>query len=733
MTKVAALLVSSRKIIASLLGLFGLCLGLVQCTHDPHAISMEVSPGTASLTAVGQTVQFEALADVLTGRDSSTENLTDQVSWSSSSTSVATINASGLATAVTAGTTTIRATLTGSNGAVLQATATLTISSGAATAARDLASITIVPSSQNVSNVGEQIQFDAVGNFSAPPTAVELTSTSAPPVTWSSSDTTIATISSTGLAKSVSPGTTTIIATATAPVSGATIIGTATLTVSATAVPRDLVSITIIPSSQGLSAIGEPTQFTAIGNFSSSPTTVELTNSTSPAITWASSDVTVATINSAGLATSVSGGTATITASAVAPVSGATIVGVATLTVTAPTTVQRDLTSITIIPSSQNVTNVGQAVQFTAIGNYNAAPATVDLTGTGLVTWKSSDASVASINSAGLAIASVAGTTTITATATAPVSGATIIGTATLTVSATAGPRDLTSITIIPSSQTVTSVGEATQFKAIGNYSANPATVDITSQVAWNSSDLSVATVNSSGLATAISGGTTTITATAIAPVSGSTIIGIATLSASASAVVRDLTSITIIPSSQTVNALGESAQFIAIGNYSGSPTTVDLTNQVTWQSNDVQVVNINSDGLATANQNDEGTATITASAAAPVSGNLIVGTATFTNNGTSGNLVPTLTVTELGAGSGTVTSSATATTQAGLITCPPTSAANACSASYPVGTTVTLTATPASGSSFGGWSANCTPVTANSCEVNMNGNEPVAAIFNLN
>lgn len=514
----------ARQTVYTVLGLIALSLGLVQCAHTPHATSLQVSPGSASLTSVGQTVQFEAFAGVLTGNESSTEDVTNQATWSSGSTSVATINASGLATAVSAGTTTITATLQSPTAGVLVATATLTIAAGAVP--RDLASITIIPSSQNVSNVGETIQFAAVGNYSAPPTTVEIT--------------------------------------------------------------------------------GQ--------------------------VTWASSDTTVATITAAGVATGVG-----------------------------------------------------------------------------------------------------AGTTTITATATAPVSGATIIGTATLTVSASAVPRDLVSITIIPSSQSVTSVGETTQFKAIGNYSASPTTQDLTTQATWQSSDVTVAKINSTGLASAVSAGTTSVEASFTAN-SGAVITGIATLTVSATAVPRDLTSITIIPSSQTVNALGEYAQFIAIGNYSGAPTTADLTDEVTWQSSDVDVATINSTGLAIGN--DKGTTTIAASATAN-SGATIVGTALFTQSGTggTGTLLPTLTVFELGAGAGSVVSNATATTQAGLVTCPSTSAANSCTASFPLGTAVTLTATASSGSTFGGWSANCTPnpVEPNVCTVVMNGNQPVAAIFNLN
>jgi hypothetical protein len=58
------------------------------------------------------------------------------------------------------------------------------------------------------------------------------------------------------------------------------------------------------------------------------------------------------------------------------------------------------------------------------------------------------------------------------------------------------------------------------------------------------------------------------------------------------------------------------------------------------------------------------------------------------------------------------------------------------CTATYPVGTTVTLTA-PKTGANFGGWSYNCSAqgtVTAagpNSCTVTLTTNDTVGAIFN--
>jgi hypothetical protein len=55
----------------------------------------------------------------------------------------------------------------------------------------------------------------------------------------------------------------------------------------------------------------------------------------------------------------------------------------------------------------------------------------------------------------------------------------------------------------------------------------------------------------------------------------------------------------------------------------------------------------------------------------------------------------------------------------------------------YPAGTVVTLTAPAESGVNFGGWSYNCIPTGAisaagpNSCQVTLNGDDTVGAIFN--
>jgi hypothetical protein len=280
----------------------------------------------------------------------------------------------------------------------------------------------------------------------------------------------------------------------------------------------------------------------------------------------------------------------------------------------------------------------------------------------------------------------------------------------------------LSSIQVIPNGASLTTAGQTVQFKAIGTYNAgnHPATTsDITTSVAWESSDVKVITITSSGLATAVGSGSATITA------SIGTTMASSNLTVAAGAV-HDLTSIEIIPNAQAVTSLGEPTQFIAIGTNTTSPMTVDLTNQVSWQSSDVKVATINSAGLALGNY--VGTTTITAIGKSN-SGALIVGTSTLTvQNAVGGVLIPALTIYSVGLGTGTVTS--ILPLPVGIINCSPASIAG-CTGSFVFGTPVVLTAAPSNGSTFGGWSSNCTPDTATTCTVQMNNNQPVGAIFN--
>src|ERR1700730_7395489 len=172
------------------------------CQSSPALSVIQVTPSSASLTTVGETVQFKAVGTFVHGsHPQQTQDLSAQVSWSSSSPAVATVSPSGLVTAVGTGSTTITATMNSSSGPVL-GTSTVNVT---AQATHDLVSIAVIPSGQTITSIGEPSQFIATGTFNTDPRAIDLTDK----VTWQCSDVKVAPVNSPGLALGNGVGTTT--------------------------------------------------------------------------------------------------------------------------------------------------------------------------------------------------------------------------------------------------------------------------------------------------------------------------------------------------------------------------------------------------------------------------------------------------------------------------------------------------------------------------------------------
>ncbi len=274
-----------------------------------------------------------------------------------------------------------------------------------------------------------------------------------------------------------------------------------------------------------------------------------------------------------------------------------------------------------------------------------------------------------------------------------------------------------------------------------------------------------MATINASGVATAISAGTTTITGNATAyngAVSSSAILTVTGTSGGTSGGSGgSILSLTIIPSSVVFGALGESAQLLAIGTFSTAPTVRDLTNSVTWltsEPNQYPVTNNSSAGTTAGSQNGGVVSAYAASSgnvgavitaeATDSNGSIATATASIgcplvypnlpTTPGSCYQSVPLLlaTLTVYNEGLNTTSWELTAPAASGtqnVITCGPAagSGKSVCTATYPVGTSVKITAT---GGTFGGWSSNCTNTTITpvpTCTIAMTFDETVGAIFN--
>jgi uncharacterized protein YjdB len=521
--------------------------------------AIAASPGTASI-AVGATKQFNAMA---TYNDGSTANVTASATWTDADSKVATISPSGDATAVAAGSTTVIATLDGMSGS-----ATLTVDA----AAKTLTAIAVAPATANIA-AGATQQFTAKATYSDSSTA-DVTAT----VAWTTSNAAVAKINSAGLATAQSSGSVTITAT----LDG--VSGSASVTVPVPVGVKTLTSIAISPGAPSIPA-KTTQQFTATAVYSDS-SKADVTGT----VSWTTANPAVATVNASGLATAIAAGSTAVTAS----LNGVT--GTATLTVTPV------ISSISVSPNPANIF-VGAKQQFSATATYSDGTIQ-NITAT--ATWTAAVPAVATVNAAGLATAVAPGTTAITAS----LSGAS--GSATLNV-----PR-LSSIAVTPISPSI-AVGAKQPFIATATYS-DGSTQNITAKATWTSTNPAFATVNASGVATAVAAGPTSIAA------SLNGITGSATLT-----VTPTLSKIVVSPNPASI-AVGATQQFAATATYSDG-STKDVTATATWTSTTPAVATVNSAGLATAVAT--GSTTITASL------NSISGSATLNVNSVTISVTP--------------------------------------------------------------------------------------------
>ncbi|MGH9513707.1 MAG: beta strand repeat-containing protein [Terriglobales bacterium] len=499
--------------------------GTASLMVGPPALTSITISSVAPSVAAGLTDQFTATGNYT---DGSTQNLTSSVTWTVSNGSVASISSSGLASAKSNGSAVITAAMGSISG-----TSSLTVGSPL------LVSISVNPASPSV-GVGLTDQVTATGNYTDG-SAQNLSSS----VTWSVSNSALATISSGGLLNAISNGSATVTATS------GSITGTAPLTITIS-----LVSISVTPALPMI-APGTAQQFRATGTFTDN-STQDITSS----VTWNSSDTTKATIitsgPTSGLVHALATGSSTIMASS-GSISGST-----TLTVS-----HGKLTSIAVTPANSTIP-LGIIQQFTATGTFDDGT-TQDITNT--VTWSSSQPSLVSITVSGAATALNLGTVTITATAN------TITGSTALTINA----ANLNSLSIQPLNPTI-AAGTTSKLSAIGLFS-DGSTRDVSIQSAWISSTPGVATVASNGKLQGISAGQSTVTATL-----GSQTTSVTVTVSSATAV-----SISITPSISSV-APGTQVTFAATGLFTDSTTQV-ISSNVTWSSSDTTVATVGNSG----------------------------------------------------------------------------------------------------------------------------------------
>ena len=245
------------------------------------------------------------------------------VTWSSSNTSVATVSTSGYVFAKSAGTTTI--TCKANDGSGVSATCSVSVKEKPVLVTK----ITLNASSSSLS-VGDIQQLTAT---ITPSNATNKN------VTWSSSNTSVATVSTSGYVSAKSAGTTTITCKAN---DGSGVSATCSVTVKEDPIP--VTKITLNASSATLN-VGDTKQLT---------TTITPSNATNKTVTWSSSKTSVATVSSTGLVTAKTAGSATITCKAN---DGSGVYATCSVTVNEPTP---NINFISVTCSNTNLTNLAQ-------------------------------------------------------------------------------------------------------------------------------------------------------------------------------------------------------------------------------------------------------------------------------------------------------------------------------------------------------------------------------------
>jgi len=603
--------IMNRQLPGMLLTAFAFCI-TISCSDnsasDPTGLALndstaaEARIASASVTlaqsslGVGQTTQATAL---LLDRYNNPLNL--RVVWTTSDSSLATVSGSGLVRAISPGAVSIIATRGGKSGA---------------------ATLTVVPSTVIVASVTVNLAASSLTVGQTEKATATLRDSSnnvvtGPAVVWTSSNASAATLTDSGMVTALAAGSTMI----SASTAGKT--GTAPLAVTATS-PVPVASVTVSPASATLQ-IGATVQL-QVSAFDANNNVL-----TGRVVASSSANPAIASVNSLGLVTGVSAGTTqiTVTSEGVSAVATITVSASAPPPATSPGTVTDLKASVT---GSSSVT-----LSFTQVNDGTGQPAKYDVRyAVAPISWGSAPSTTSGTCTppvAGTAIGSQISCTVLglapatnynfqliayrgTLNVDAVFGGLSNIASGTTTASGTS-PAPVASVSVSPASATL-QIGATVQLQVTA-YDANNNV--LTGRVVTSSSaNPAIASVNSLGLVTAVSAGTTQITVT----VEGKSAVATITVSAAAPVAVA---SVTVSPSSASL-LVGGTQQF--------SATTRDANNNVltgrvvTWSTAGAAISTVSASGLVTAiaagsatitalSETKSGTATITVSAPAPV------------------------------------------------------------------------------------------------------------------
>ncbi len=487
--------------------------------------TITVTPPSVSIT-VGQTSQLSA-----TVKDASGATIAGaSVAWTIDKPSVASLSSSGLGADTVTGISVGTATITATSGAA-HTTVAVTVSPSPASA------VIISPGSATLL-VTQQLQLSAtVTDSHGNPISGQA-------VTWTSNNPNVATVSGTGNVNAVAPGSATITAT-----SGAA-HGNASITVKLVPVS----SVNVTPNTVPL-FVGQTAQLGVVLLDSAGDTL----SAVGRAVSWKSSKGGVASVSASGLVTAQGLGAAVITAT----VEGQQ--GFASVTVTTV-----PVSSVVVTPTPDTL-QLGKTVQLTAQTFDSAGN---PLTGRTII-WDTDNSSVATVTSTGQVMSQGIGTANIRATSEGQVGSATVVVIAV----------PVASVTVSPASKTM-NVGDTATFSATTKDAQGHVLTG--RAIAWSSDNTGVATVDSTGLVTAVAAGSANITATSEGQ-SGSSQVTVNPVPVGS----------VIVNPQDTTMTVGDSAQFSAQTlDSKGNPLN---GRAVSWSTSDKKIASVSVSGMVQA------------------------------------------------------------------------------------------------------------------------------------
>ena len=312
-------------------------------------------------------------------------------------------------------------------------------------------------------------------------------------------------------------------------------------------------SVTISPGSARLDALGVTVQLTATvhdqyGQVMSGALVI-----------WASDDASIASVSGSGLVTAVGNGSVSITATS-GSVSGGAVV-----------TVEQVVAVIEVTPASETLSAIGDTIRLAAqaFDGRGHAVAAVALG------WQSSDTSVATVDSVGLVTAVGNGDANVAVTA----------GSAT-SKSAITVKQVVVAIEVAPASETLSAIGDTIRLAAQAFDGRGHAVAAVA--LGWSSSDTLVATVDSTGLVTAVGNGEATVTATSGAATSNAVVT-----------VNQVVAAIRVFPDAATLWLFGDTLRLSASGLDARDNAVADA--EFIWSSDEDSVATVDNRGLVTA------------------------------------------------------------------------------------------------------------------------------------